>query len=91
MTQLFVYQPKAGHELDDQALLDPLDFLARVLIHVPEPNRHRLHFYGVYANHVRASYRRDNMSPPDMSPPDESDDLPPPRRSLSRRWAQLID
>ncbi|MGH9460475.1 MAG: transposase, partial [Vicinamibacteria bacterium] len=85
-TQLFLYQPKAGHELDDQALLDPLEFLARVLIHVPEPNRHRLHFYGVYANRVRASYRRDNMSPPD-----ESDDLTPPRRSLSRRWAQLID
>ena len=70
-TQLFLYQPKAGHELDDQALLDPLEFLARVLIHVPEPNRHRVHFYGVYANRIRASYRRD-----DSPPPDESDDLP---------------
>ena len=28
---LLVYEPKSGHELDDDALVDPLEFLARVL------------------------------------------------------------
>ena len=31
-----VYEPKAGHEVDDELLLDPLEFVARVLIHIPE-------------------------------------------------------
>jgi len=25
---------------------DPLEFLARALIHIPEPNKHLVHFYG---------------------------------------------
>ena len=70
-TQLLLYEPRAGQEVDGEALIEPLEFLARVLIHVPEPNKHLVHFYGVYANRIRASYRRD-----DSPPPDESDDLP---------------
>jgi len=31
---LLVYEPKPGHELDDDAFTDPLEFLARVLIHI---------------------------------------------------------
>jgi hypothetical protein len=44
-----VYEPKPGHELDDDALTDPLESLARVLTHIPEPNKHLVHFYGAYA------------------------------------------
>ncbi len=40
---VLLYEPKPGHELDDDALTDPLEFLARVLIHVPEPNKHLVH------------------------------------------------
>ena len=54
---LLVYEPKSGHDADDEPLLDPLEFLARVLIHVPEPNKHLVHFYGAYANRVRSTYR----------------------------------
>jgi len=43
---LLVYEPRAGHHLDDDALVDPLEFLARVLIHIPQPNKHLVHFYG---------------------------------------------
>ena len=43
---LLVYEPKPGHELDHDALTDPLEFLARVLIHTPEPKKHLVHFYG---------------------------------------------
>jgi hypothetical protein len=30
-SQLFAFEPKAPQDLDDQALVDPLEFLARVL------------------------------------------------------------
>ena len=33
-SQLFVYQPKAPLDLDDEALVNPLELLARVLIHI---------------------------------------------------------
>jgi len=39
-SQLIFYEPKAGQAVDDEAPLDPLEFLARVLIHIPEPNKH---------------------------------------------------
>jgi hypothetical protein len=34
---LLVYEPKAGPKLDDHALTDSLELLARVLIHAPTP------------------------------------------------------
>ena len=40
----------------ENALTDPQEFLARVLINVPEPNKHLVHFYGAYANRVRQTY-----------------------------------
>jgi hypothetical protein len=84
-SQLFFYEPKAGQPVDDQALVDPLEFLARVLIHIPEPNKHLVHLYGVYANSIRASYRAEAAAPSG-----EANDASPPRRTLSKRWAQLI-
>jgi len=62
-------------------LTDPFEFLARVLIHVPEPNK--LHFYGAYANRVRANYRC-------LPRPADTDHTPSPRRALNQRWAELI-
>jgi len=80
---LVVYEPQAGHESDDDALTDPLEFLARVLIHVPESNKHLVHFYGAYANRIRSSLRNDDPAP-------ESDKTNPPPRALSKRWRELI-
>ena len=54
-SQLILYQSKSGHELDDDGVVDPLEFLARVLIHIPQPNQHWVHFYGAYANRVRST------------------------------------
>jgi hypothetical protein len=51
-SSLVLYQPKTHTELDDPALTDPLEFLARVLIHIPEPRKHLVHFYGAYANRL---------------------------------------
>ena len=82
---LLLYEPKAPQEVDDEALVDPFEFLARVLIHIPEPNKHLVHFYGVYANRLRAMYRTDDAPSPGLA-----GDEPPPRRTLSKRWAELI-
>ena len=38
--------------------------LARVLTHIPQPNRQLVHFYGAYANRVRRTYR-DQIRPED--------------------------
>ena len=31
---LLIYEPKAGQEVDDGEPIDPLEFIARVLIHI---------------------------------------------------------
>ena len=85
-SRLILYEPKAGHEVDDEARLDPLEFLARVLIHIPQPNKHLAHFYGVYANRVRAMCCGARA----IGKADMQDEPTPPRRALRKRWAQLI-
>ncbi|HSF14463.1 MAG TPA: transposase, partial [Vicinamibacteria bacterium] len=85
-SQLMLYEPKAAPELEDQALVDPLAFLARVLIHIPEPHKHQVHFYGAYANRVRALYRAEDT---DLGADPEANEATP-RRTLSKRWRELI-
>jgi len=85
---LVLYEPKNHAELDDPALTDPLEFLARVLIHVPEPRKHLVHFYGAYANRVRSSFR--NAAPASYTENDDPPPPKPPKRRLSKRWAELI-
>ena len=85
-SKLLIYEPKAGHDVDDTELMDPLEFLARVLIHVPEPNRHLVHFYGAYAHRLRSS-----RPIRDDSAKGQAEDEPSPlRRTLKKRWAELI-
>jgi hypothetical protein len=87
-SQLFLYEPKAGQEADDEALVDPLEFLARVLIHIPEPHKHLVHFYGAYANRVRETYRPENT---DLLPGTEGEAVEAaPKKTLSKRWQDLI-
>ena len=87
-SQLLLYQPKPGQEVDDEPIVDPFEFLARVLIHIPEPNKHLVHFYGVYANRVRASYRDEDEAP--SVGDGEANDPSPTRRTLSKRWRELL-
>ena len=67
----------------DEPLPDPLEFLARVLIHIPETKKHLVHFYGAYANRVRSTLRH-------SQPPAESAQTLSTRRGLSKRWAEPI-
>jgi Putative transposase len=84
---LLLYEPKRGDPLDDDALTDPLEFLARVLIHIPEPNKHLVHFYGAYANRVRRTYQAPIRH-------EEQGEVKPTttttRRAANKRWRELI-
>ena len=57
--------------------------MARVLIHLPEPNKHLVRFYGAYANRVRSALRDADANQTEPA-------TPPTRRTLNKRWAQLI-
>ena len=37
---------------------DPLEFLARVIMHIPEPRRHLVRYYGWYSNVSRGKRRK---------------------------------
>jgi hypothetical protein len=57
------YRRKKGHEspgLEEREVetFDPLEFLARVIMHIPEPRRHLIRFYGWYSNVARGRRRR---------------------------------
>ncbi|MGD1149110.1 MAG: transposase [Thermoanaerobaculaceae bacterium] len=73
--------------------MDPKDFLARVVMHIPEPRRHVIRSYGVYSRVVRA--RRRHIAPavagPPCTPEPPAAGAPadPELRALRRRWAEL--
>ena len=87
-SELIVYESKSGYDANDPELVDPLEFLARVLIHVPEPNKHLVRFYGAYANRVRSEKiaRSDSVKQEEK----KEDDVLPRRRALNKRWPELI-
>jgi Putative transposase/Transposase zinc-binding domain len=43
--------------------MDPLEWLARLADHIPDPGKHRVHFYGHYASRVRGA-RAARAEPP---------------------------
>jgi hypothetical protein len=63
--------------------MDPLEWLARMSDHIPDPGQHRTLFYGECANRVRGERH-----------PLEAEEGPaaaePPRKRCSPRWARLI-
>jgi hypothetical protein len=53
------YRGKGGHDgrprhmRGAEETIDPAEFLARVLMHIPEPRRHLVRYYGRYSNTSR--------------------------------------
>jgi hypothetical protein len=63
--------------------MDPLEWLARMADHIPDPGQHRTILYGEYANRTRGARQR--SEPGLATAPAES-----PRQPCSPTWARLI-
>jgi len=75
---------------------DPVELLARLLMHVPAPRLHLVRYYGHYAHVARGRRRRAASQAPargevavDAPSPDDGPSRAH-RRRLRRGWAQLI-
>jgi Putative transposase/Transposase zinc-binding domain len=92
------YLPRPGHHDEKAETLDALDFLARLLAHVPDPRRHTVHYYGAYSNVVRGKLKaRRQAQHTEPLAPGPGEAAPPPPASVSpslaalrRGWAQLL-
>ena len=92
-----VYVPKVGHddiEPTEGERIDAMEFVARVLMQIPDPRRHLVRYYGAYSNATRGK-RKKAAAPAEPSSPHEAPEdaaIPdgPYRAALRRRWAELI-
>jgi hypothetical protein len=95
------YRRKRGHEsagLGEREVetFDPADFLARVIMHIPEPRRHLVRYYGWYSNVSRGKRRKAGREHEEAVCADARPPSPTSRaetrdaRALRRSWAQLI-
>jgi Putative transposase len=92
-----LYVPKAGHDdlqPTEVERVDAMEFVARVLVQIPDPRRHLVRYYGAYSNATRGK-RKKAAAPSEPSSPDEVPlraTLPEgaDRAALRRRWAELI-
>ncbi len=86
-THQVLYQANKGHDQQDSEILDSMEFLARVLMHVPDLNKSYIRNYGIYSN-------RSHLKPgKDSTPADATQNEDPPcvsKSNLRRRWANLI-
>jgi hypothetical protein len=91
-----VYARKGGHdatEPGDEERIDADEFVARVLVQIPDPRRHLVRYYGAYSNRARGRRRKaeEKLEAPDSSVSSpEPVPTPPERAALRRRWANLI-
>lgn len=94
----YARRPGRGHEPGPTAgdLTDPRELLARILLHIPEPRRHVIRYYGTYSNAARARRARETAAAgsagPAVAPPPPAVPVPTDAdaRTLRRRWAQII-
>jgi Putative transposase len=81
----------------DGRAFEALDFVARLLAHVPDPRRHLVHYYGAYSNVVRGKLKARGLAQKsEPLAPGPGEDAPPPActspslAALRRGWAQLL-
>ena len=94
------YRRKGGHEGSgwtgrEVESFDPAEFLARVIMHIPEPKRHLVRYYGWYSNVSRGTRKLDEEGVSELhgSPASSSAREAkggPEGRAMRRAWAQLI-
>jgi hypothetical protein len=72
--------------------VDADEFVARVLVQIPDPRRHLVRYYGAYSNRARGQRRKAEGQLEGNSSGEAEEPVPPPpeRAALRRRWANLI-
>ena len=53
-TKYVLYQPKSKNAQAE--FYDPLDFIAQLITHIPQPNQHTILYYGEYARRQRTNF-----------------------------------
>jgi hypothetical protein len=77
----------------EEEKIDALEFLARVLAHIPPPRVHLIRYLGHYSNVARGRRKKGKEQPltPGRSSDQEDDGLTDTQRRARRReWARLI-
>jgi hypothetical protein len=95
-TGAVLYQSKASSRFGRGTVtFDAMDFLPRLLMHIPHPRLHTVRYYGEYSSVVRTRRRaeaeRFEADGPQDAAADESDTLSAAEgRRLRRSWTELI-
>jgi hypothetical protein len=86
------YEPNTGKVLyreksnrNTPEILDPMEFIARLLVHIPDPSKHLVRYWGIYSCRGRLR-SHSNPSPNEQTPVT----LSASRSALRKRWAHLI-
>jgi hypothetical protein len=87
-----VYARKGGHDASEPGedeRVDADEFVARVLVQIPDPRRHVVRYYGAYSNRARGQRRKAEDQLQASGPGEAQEPVPPPpeRAALRRRWA----
>ncbi len=77
--------PTAGTET-----VDPLEFLARVVTHIPNKHQVMTRYYGWYANRLRGARRKATAADVEPAPIAMAEREALPLREARRRWAELL-
>ena len=75
------HNPTLGRNFET---MDPLEWLARMADHIPDPGKHRTRFYSYYANRVRGGRAAEEPAEAKV------DAEPAKKRRCSASWARLI-